>query len=68
MSIFRKLPEAGDKFDTGLSIVTVTRRSAKHGWVDITVRQTGGAQWSKRMPKGIPAAWLPVPREDEATR
>ena len=57
-------PEVGDRFDTGHSIVTVTRRSVKHGWVDIAVMQShDGAQWTKRMPRGIPAAWLPLSRE-----
>lgn len=54
--------DKGDIFDAPGGIVRVTRRSLAHGWVDIVVIQPGGAVWTKRMPKGIPASWRKLPR------
>ena len=62
MSDFQRA-ETGDIFDDGNgNFVKVFRRSRTGTWVDIVVVTRDYSTWSKRMPLGIPATWLRMPR------
>lgn len=55
--------DTGDIFsDEAGNIVKITRRSRTRDWCDVVVLATNGAVWTKRMPRGIPAAWRKLPR------
>ena len=55
--------QTGDIFDDGYgNIARIFRRSRSDAWCDIVVVQRDGAVWSKRMVRGIPAAWSKLPR------
>lgn len=58
----RQPAKAGDYFRVQGARVRVNRvsRNPEKPWVDIDVTADDGWMWSKRMPTGIPASWLPV--------